>query len=696
MGKKLGTDVGGTFTDFVVLDDKTGEIKVEKKLTTPDNPAKANMEGVDALIKKQGLNMDELDLFVHGTTLVANAIIERKGVKTGLITTDGYRDVLEIRNEGRYSLYDLFLELPTPIVPRYLRKTLNERIDSSGRVILPLDEEEVLEILSFFKDQGVESVGVSLFNAYANHKHEKIISQIMEKHYPEMFYTLSSEIAPEIREYERTSTTVANAFVQPMVKNYVNILSKEMQAKGLQSEPYIMLSSGGMTTIEGAGKYPVTIVESGPAAGAISAAYHGRNTGIENLISFDMGGTTAKICLIENGQPHFSYDFEVARLKRFEKGSGLPLKIPVIDMIEIGAGGGSIAQIDSMGLLKVGPESAGADPGPVCYGRGNERPTVTDADVIMGCINPDYFLGGDMSLDLDGAFNAVKKDLAEPGGIEALEAAVGVHNVVNNNMSNAAKNHTADLGKDPRQFALIAFGGAGPVHAYGIAKLLNIKQVVYPPAAGVASALGLLVAPLRVDAVRSLIQKLNDIAWKDIIPILKEMEEESLDMLNRAGVPNDEAIINYVAEMRYAGQGHEIVVPISREMIMEKDSDALQEAFNNTYTEKFGRCLEGMTVEVLTWRITAYGQKREVKLSHKPASKDADIKDALKGKREVYFPEEKQMVECMVYDRYLLPPGGEFKGPAIIEERESTIVIGSDTRVHITEDFYVIADIVGN
>lgn len=695
MSKKLGTDVGGTFTDFVVLDEQTGEIKVEKKLTTPDDPTRGNINGIDALIEKQGLNMKDLGIFVHGTTLVANALIERKGAKTGLITTEGFRDVLEIGNEGRYNLYDLFLELPKPIIPRSLRKTVRERIASDGKVLLELDEEEVLKVLEFFEKKNVESIAVSLFNAYANDKHEKRIKEIIQAQYPEVYVTLSSEVAPEIREYERTSTAVANAFVQPLVKRYVNKLHTEMQGKGLKGHTYIMLSSGGITTVEGAGEKPIEIVESGPAAGVIAAAYHGRVTGNKNLISFDMGGTTAKISIIENNEPHFSYNFEVARIKRFEKGSGLPLKIPVIEMIEIGAGGGSIAHIDSMGLLKVGPESAGADPGPVCYRRGGTKPTVTDADVVLGFLNPEHFLGGEMALDLEGAKEAIRKELANPTGMDIMEAAAGIHNVVNNNMGNAAKIHTAEMGKDPRQFSMIAFGGAGPVHAYGLAKLIHIKRIIYPVAAGVASALGLLVAPLRVDTARSYVSELNEIDWEHLIKLFEDMEAEAFDMLEEAGVPKERVVLNYLTEIRYAGQGHEVVVPITRDMVIKKDSDALREAFNKTYKTMFGRCLEDIKVEAMTWRISAVGPGARISLGN--TQKDASsLENAYKGTRDVFFPNEKKIVKCNVYDRYFLPRDAKIEGPAIIEERESTIIFGSDAKARVDENHYIILDITYN
>ena len=500
---RAGVDIGGTFTDLIVYDERTGALHIGKTLTTPDDPAIAVETGMQETLTLAGEPPAAVGNVIHGTTLVTNALIERKGARTALITTRGFRDAIEIRHEGRYDLYDLFLEMPPPLAPRRLRFEVDERVLADGSVHKPLDTATIPALIAELRRQGVEAVAVSLLHAYRNPEHERLLGEALAAGAPEIVLSLSSEVVPEIREYERTSTTLANVYVRPLVERYLERLEARLRAQGMtDASLYIMLSSGGTGTVETARRFPIRMIESGPAAGALAAAQYGSLTDRPNLLSFDMGGTTAKACIIDNGEPLVSADFEVARVYRFKRGSGLPVRVPVIEMIEIGAGGGSIARADTLGLLKVGPDSAGAQPGPACYGRGGAAPTVTDADLLLGYLDPAFFLGGKMRLDLAAAERALGA-LGERLGLSATEAAWGVHQVVNENMAGAARIHAVERGKDPRAYPLFAFGGAGPVHAYRVAKILDVPELVIPLGAGVTSALGFLVAPLAFDFVRS-------------------------------------------------------------------------------------------------------------------------------------------------------------------------------------------------
>lgn len=672
MSYRLGFDIGGTFTDLALLDSEGGQLDVFKVLTTPDNPARGALVGVKRFLAKVGLTHAELHYVVHATTLVANTLIEHKGALVGLITTQGFRDILEIRTEQRYDIYDLFLRYPPPLSPRYLRQGVGERVDRAGRVIREIDPEEIKSVINDFKAQGVQAIAVCFLHAFRNPTNERNAGEIIQAEWPEVPVSLSSTVAPEIREYERVSTTAANAYVQPLLTRYLRDLHDQLREDGFKGAFYPMLSSGSVAPLSAAVEQPVRLVESGPAAGAIAASYFGGLAGQPDLLSFDMGGTTAKLCLIHNGRPTIAPNLEVARVHRFKKGSGYPLQFPTVEMLEIGAGGGSIARIDSLGLMKVGPESAGANPGPACYSFGGQNPTVTDADLVLGYLNPAYFLGGEMQLDLEAAKAAVAR-VAEPLGMSIVEAADGIHRLVNENMASAAKIHVIEKAHDPRRYALMCFGGAGPVHAAGVAQILGSAEVIAPPSAGVTSAIGLLIAPTAFDFVRSYPISLDQVDWPGIQTLFEEMEGRGLELLAEAGISVHEAIVERSVDGRFAGQLHEIEIALPPDLSAMVTAEFV-DRFNTQYRRLYRHLPSHMAIELLTWRMTVSGRQSPVSLSQIPeSSQAADL--ALKGRRPAYFAEAKGFVDTAIYDRYLLAPGMQLPGPAIVEERESTVVI---------------------
>jgi N-methylhydantoinase A len=687
---RIGVDVGGTFTDFVLVDDHRRLIFLGKQLTTPRDPSRAIIEGIQRILNDAAVDIGKLDGVVHGTTLVTNTVIERKGAKVGLVTTKGFRDVLEMGREIRYDLYDLFLEKPEPLVPRYLRSEVDERIDATGTVLRPLDGKEFRAAVGHLVNQGIEAIAVSFLHAYRNDSHEREALAILREDHPALTVTLGSEIAPEIREYERGNTAVANAYVQPLMQRYLARLADQLHELGHRGNLSIMLSAGGLTTVGTASKFPVQLIESGPAAGAIAAALYAKLTGTDHLISFDMGGTTAKMCLIEHGAPEHSNEFEAGRVKRFRKGSGLPLKVPVIDLIEIGAGGGSTAWIDGMGLLKVGPESAGSEPGPVCYRRGGTEPAVTDADLLLGYLSPEFFLGGDMALDLNSVREAVRTKIAGPLNLGVEQAAAGIHAIVNENMAAATRMYIAEKGRDPRRYTMIAFGGAGPVHAYGLAKLLKLRRLICPLGAGVMSALGFLVAAPAVDLVRSYVTRLELADWSQVEALFADMETTAFERLVEAGARREDIHFMRRAEMRHVGQGFEIAVPLPDGGVDIGSLDQVRALFFQKYEELFGRRIEGVGIEVLTWRLHASAPQSDVTLSF--AGQKSDTCPRIKGDRQVFFPET-GYAPCSVYNRYALRPGDSFRGPAVVEERESTTVIGPGSTVQVDQFLNLIIDI---
>ena len=687
---RIGCDVGGTFTDFVLVDELRDLIYTGKRLTTPSDPSLAIAEGIERLLREAETPIGRLHSVVHGTTLVANTIIERKGARVGLITTRGFRDALEMGREIRYDLYDLFMERPEPMVPRALRREVAERIDPEGRELLPLDADELLRIAQELVDEGIQALAICFLHSYRDDAHEREARRLLEARFPGLPISISSEVAPEIREFERTSTTVANAYVQPLMDRYLAVLDGKLHEMGLAGTLYVMLSGGGITTVRAARQFPIRLIESGPAAGAMAAAYYGYLTDTQNLISFDMGGTTAKMCVIDRGWPDHTHEFEAGRVRRFRKGSGLPLKVPVVEMIEIGAGGGSLARIDPMGLLKIGPESAGSDPGPVCYGLGGSQPAVTDADLVLGYLAPGYFLGGEMPLDLERARQAIEDKVARPLGVDLTEAAVGIHNVVNENMAAATRMHVAEKGRDPRRYSLIAFGGAGPVHAYGLARLLKLKRIICPLGAGVTSALGFLVAAPAIDYVRSYVSRLENIDWDHLNRLYDEMERDARSLLVETGADNAQIEIRRHGDMRYVGQGFEISVPVPHGPLGPDTLPEMKRLFLDTYQQLFERRIEDVPIEALTWRLYATGPVPNVALNF--AGQPLAQADPRKGTRQVYFPET-GFAPCAVYSRYSLKPGMEVPGPAVVEERESTTVIGPAAHASVDKYLNLVIDL---
>jgi N-methylhydantoinase A len=679
---RVGIDIGGTFTDLVLIEDATGERAVGKVLTTPDDPSEAVENGLVELLEREDVAPKGLKTIVHGTTLVTNALIERKGVKTALLTTEGFRDAVAIGTEHRYDMYDIFIERPEPLVPRGLRYGVRERMLDDGSVMLGLDEGQVRFIAAELREREVRAVAVSFLHGFRNPAHERRVAEILAEEAPAMVVSLSSEVSPEIREYERTSTTIANVYVRPLVERYLRLLEERLRRLGFEGSLYIMLSNGGTASVETASNFPVRLLESGPAAGALAAAFYGRETGFSEVLSFDMGGTTAKACLIEGGEPLTSSEFEVARVYRFKKGSGLPVKTSVIEMIEIGAGGGSLARVGALNLPKVGPESAGADPGPACYDRGGGEPTVTDADLILGYLDPDFFLGGKMRLDRGAALRAIEEKVARPLGVDAIEAAWGIHQVVNENMANAARVHAIERGKDPRAHPLFAFGGAGPVHAYRVARTLGVPGFVAPLGAGATSAFGFLCAPLSFDLARSLHGRLDQLDWSGINGALEEMEQEGRDLLRASGVAGADVRVRRLCEMRYVGQGHEVTVELPDGELGPEDVDRLTALYRKECRRLYNREGPDVPLEAVTWHLVVSGPRPEIRLGGEerdPRPPD----EAQKYTREIYLPEEEDFRVVPVYDRYRLDPGAVFEGPAVVEERESTVILGPEGRAEI-------------
>lgn len=678
---RVGIDIGGTFTDLVLIDDATGGQAIGKVLTTPSDPSEAVEEGLRALLEREGVEPSRLKTIVHGTTLVTNALIERRGAPTALLTTEGFRDAIAIGTEHRYDMYDVFLEKPEPLVPRSLRYGIRERILDDGSVLRELDEEQVRTVAGELREHGIGAVAVSFLHGFRNPAHERRVAEILAEEAPDVAVSLSSEVSPEIREYERTSTTIANVYVRPLVERYLNRLQERLRVLGFGGSFYVMLSNGGTASVETACRFPVRLLESGPAAGALAAAFHGNAAGFSEVLSFDMGGTTAKACLIDGGEPLTSTDFEVARVYRFKKGSGLPVKTSVIEMIEIGAGGGSIARVGPLGLPKVGPESAGADPGPACYGRGGEEPTVTDADLLLGYLDPDFFLGGRMGLDHGAAERAMGK-ISTPLGLDPVEAAWGVHQVVDENMANAARVHAVERGKDPRRYLLLAFGGAGPVHAHRVARALGVPGFVAPPGAGTASAFGFLCAPLSFDLARSLHGRLDRLDWDAVGAALEEMEEEGRELLRASGVADEDVRVRRLGEMRYVGQGHEVGVGLPEGRLGPDDVDGISDGYREEYRRLYGREGPDVPLETITWRVGVSAPRPEIPMEQGKGN-PRPIGEARKGKREIYLHENGGFTPVPVYDRYRLDPGTTFEGPAVVEERESTVIVGPDSRAEV-------------
>ena len=679
MSYRVGVDIGGTFTDFALVDDERCTTAIYKQLTTPDDPSRAVIEGISHLLRTTSIDIGVLSSVVHGTTLVTNALIERRGARTGMLVTAGMQDTFDIGRERRYDIYDLRLKFPEPLVPRRMRREVRERVMANGSTRRPLDLEAALEAVADLVDNHqIKSLAVCLLHSYANGENESRIKAAVGQAFPDLHVSISSEVVPFMREYERWNTTVMNAYVQPIVDRYVAQLEHGLAALGFTGSLYLMSSSGGTLIPSTARDFPVRLLESGPAAGALMSAFHGRALGLGELLSFDMGGTTAKGALVRNGRPLKAYEMEVARVHEFKEGSGLPVKIPVIDMIEIGSGGGSLADIDERGLVRVGPRSAGAAPGPACYGLGGELPTLTDANLILGYLDPRFFLGGDMALDVDASRRAIEGTIVEPLDLDLARAAWGVHETVNEDVSRAFRVHAAECGFDYRRSNMIAFGGSGPMHAARVARKLRIPKVVFPLGAGVMSALGLLVSPISFDTIRSRRADLQDLDEPRLREAYVPLTTEVAALLQRAGVPPEQ--INYARrlDMRYSGQGHEVEVELSS----DNANRSLRELFEDKYRQLYGTTLSE-PVEVVNWKLEASGPEPGGSAAYR-FDRLPSQSEPLKGKRTAYFPETGYL-DCPVYSRYALLPESEVEGPALVEERESTVVIGVGDRAVIDE-----------
>tara|TARA_A100001037_G_scaffold306815_1_gene356021 strand:- start:3227 stop:5320 length:2094 start_codon:yes stop_codon:yes gene_type:complete len=677
-------DIGGTFTDIVVYDNSNKKTFLRKELTTTIDPSIGALAGLRSLIENEKIRFQDLSKIIHATTLAGNAIIERKGAETGLVATKGFGEILTIGRESRYDIYDLNPEFPEPLVKGSLRHELTERTSASGQVLQIPSVQEIKVNIQELVDKGAESIAVCLLHSYVNSENEREIGKVIEKSFPELSYSLSSDVCPEIREYERTSTTVANAYIKPLIARYLENLEINLSNVSL----YIMLSNGGITDPTSAEKNPIRMFESGPAASVLSAKHFGKNAGLENFISFDMGGTTAKTSIIEKGDPHISFQSEVARVKRFNKGSGLPIQNPCIDLLEVGAGGGSIAQINKMGLLKVGPESTGANPGPACYDIGGEEPTVTDADLLLGYINPEFFLGGEMLIKKEKSEQVIETKIAKPLKIETIDAAWGIHELVNERMASAVKMQISQRGLDHRNFTLFASGGAGPVHAFRLARKVGLQKIICPPASSLSSSLGMLTVPLKVDSVYTMVTPLDEVDLKQINKLLEEKEKECFQLLSKSGENNKKIRIQRLADISFEGQGSSISVQIPDGKLTQNHFDEIEMNFREKYISEHGSAIEKVKLQVFSWRIFAYGEEPKMDFEFmykKNTSKNMPIK----SQRRIYLPETKGFRKVNVYDRYQLKPGQIYKGPALLEEPMTTTVIGPRSRFTMDKKYNV-------
>ena len=669
MDHRLGVDIGGTFTDVAL--DSAGHRYTAKVLTTPAAPERGVIAAINAVLGEARIPASALSIIIHGTTLATNALIERKGARTALITTRGFRDTIEIRHENRFEQYDVGIDLPPPLVPRRLRLTVSERIDARGRVVTPLDEEDVLHAIEEIERQSVAAVAVGLLHSFTEPRHERRIGAMLKERLPRVAVTLSSEVSPEMREYERFSTACANAYLQPLIATYLANLRRDLDAAAVRCPLFLMLSGGGLTTVETAIRFPVRLVESGPAGGAIFASHIARQRDLDQVISFDMGGTTAKICLIDHFKPQTNRVFEVARIYRFKKGSGLPLRIPVIEMVEIGAGGGSIARVDRMKRIAVGPDSAGAAPGPACYGQGGSEPTVTDADVVLGRIDPAAFSGGRMRLDTEAAQAAVERGVGKPLDLSPTLAALGLSEMVDENMSNAARVHAIECGKDARGRVLIAFGGAAPLHAARVAEKLGMDRILVPTGAGVGSAIGFLRAPIAYEIVRSRLQTLSRFNAADANALYGEMRAEA-EAIVRRGAPDAALEEERHAFMRYRGQGHEVMVPLPVGRYGEEDAARLTEAFEAAYRTLYSRTIPGVDIEVVSWALSL---RAPIELPVEAPQPAQPYVPQPSGRRPLFDPGRGETIDVPVYRRADLRPGAQIKGPALIIEDETSTVV---------------------
>ncbi len=668
---RLGVDIGGTFTDVVL---ERGEEQFSTKvLTTYGAPEDAILDGTAQVCAKAGIEPSRIGQIIHGTTLATNALIERRGARTALITTQGFRDVIEMRTESRFEQYDLNMVLPDPLLPRQNRFTLRERISAKGKVLIPLERAEIEALAEDIRTARFDSVAVGLIHSYLNDSHERMVRDVLAEMLPDVMVSLSCEVSPQMREYERFNTTVANAYIKPLMKSYLGRLEGRLAEAGVRCPIFLMHSGGGIISIESAAEFPVRLVESGPAGGAVFAANIAARYGLDKVLSFDMGGTTAKICLIKNQTPKTARVFEVARTYRFKKGSGMPISIPVIDMVEIGAGGGSLAHVDAMRQIRVGPESAGSEPGPACYGRGGTRPAVTDADLVLGKLDADNFAGGSIPLHTDQSRRALETELGKPLDMDAQTAAFGLAEVVDENMANAARVHAVENGEDLSGYTMIAFGGAAPLHAGRLCEKLGVDRLLVPEGAGVGSAIGFLRAPFSFEATRSLYMKLSDFEADTIRDVLADLQREATAFV-RSCDANSDIQAEFKAYMRYTGQGWEIPVVLTPEQAENPDMATFQRLFEEDYANLFGRVVEGMDVEMTVWAVNATTPPAPVS----PVTEASGTGSAaISGTRDVFDPALARAVSAQIVARNALKTGDVVHGPAVITEDETTIVVPS-------------------
>jgi N-methylhydantoinase A len=666
---RIGVDIGGTFTDFTVVDEDSGSILIDKTLTTPRAPEEAVLSGLERLAAQIPQLLERSSEVIHATTLVTNVILERKGARTGLLATKGFRDILEMAREVRYDLFDMFIRMPRPIVPRALRLPIDERILADGSVLTPLSEADVRAAAAAFRAAKVEAVAIAFLHSYRNPSHEKRAAEILREELPGVTLSVSHEVHPEPKEYERTSTTAVDAYVKAITHEYLDRLGTELAKRGYRQRLFIMLSNGGTATAETAKRVPIQIVESGPAAGVEAAIFFARMLGVEHLLAFDMGGTTAKLCVVNHGRAYRTRDYEVDRVHRFKAGSGLPVTVPVYDLLELGSGGGSIARVDSLGLLQVGPDSAGSEPGPACYGRGGTEPTVTDSDLALGYLSPEYFLGGEMKLDVAAARNAIEQRIAKPAGLTVTRAAAGVHDIVNETMASAARMYVTEKAMAPGDLTLFASGGAGPVHAVELARKLGCPKVIVPPFSGVLSSLGLLTAPIAFERGRSVRKPLAEVDLAALEDQFVGLEEEA-----KALLPDpSQAAIERTADVRYHGQDY------SLEISAAGDRDAWQTRFIAAYRELYGKVDDDNPIELASVRVYARQAAPSPAIPSPKGGRAAEPK----GRRDVYFPVLQDYASTPVYERDALTMGQVINGPAVVEERVSTTLLGPGDRLTV-------------
>ena len=684
-GARLAVDIGGTFTDIVL--EARGKRWTGKVLTTPRAPEEAVVAAVQEILAQAGLKPDALDIFILGTTLATNALIERKGAKTALVTTEGFRDLVEIGWEHRFAQYDIFLDKPAPLVPRHLRLPVPERIDAKGRVLLALDEAAVAALVPTLKKHGIESVAIAYLQSFTNAEHERRTKEILTRALPDLWITLSSDVCPEIREYERISTTCANAYVQPVMAGYLNRLQARLQSMNIRCPVYLMTSGGALCTLAMGAAEPVRLVESGPAGGAILARTVAESCGADRALSFDMGGTTAKICFIDDFEPEISRSFEFGRMYRFMKGSGLPIRIPVIEMVEIGAGGGSIARVDDLERVQVGPDSAGSEPGPACYARGGVHATVTDADCAMGLLDPQRFAGGRVALEIKRAEAAVTRDIAKPLKVDTALGALAITEIVTENMANAARVHAMELGKTVENYTVIAFGGAAPLHAARLADKLGVSRVVIPVGASVGSALGFLTAPVAFQAVRSWYQFITSLDTAHANHLLDEMTKQATEVV-RAAAGKATLTATRMAYMRYAGQGHEIAVTLPAGKLATKDTMRLKRNFDAAYRALYGRTVPNMDVEIMSWSVTVSTKVKRAAKARTLPRKSAQASST----RRVFEPKLAKWRTVPIYERTSLVLGARVAGPALIVEDQTTVIVTADFDASINSAGHIVLD----